>query len=166
MTSEIIERTVDDMVTVTEAQIEAAIFDLLEIEKTVCEGAGAAGLAAIVAHPGIAMGKTATILSGGNIDMMILSSVLQRGLVRTQRLVRLRVELPDVPGAMADLTKVVGELDCNIIDIEHQRAFEGRSVRATVVTLVLSMRGEAQLDAVVNALAEREYEARVESERA
>jgi predicted amino acid-binding ACT domain protein len=92
------------------------------------------------------------ILSGGNIDMMMLSSVLQRGLVRSHRLVRLKVEIPDVPGALADLTRVLAELDSNIVEIEHQRAFAGSSVRSTVVELVLQMRGEEQADQVLAAL--------------
>jgi threonine dehydratase len=103
------------------------------------------------------------VLSGGNIDMMILSSVLQRGLVRTRRLIRLVVEIPDVPGALSELTRVLGELDSNIVEIAHQRAFGGSSVRATVVELTLQMRGEEQVDQVLAALAARGYEARLRS---
>ena len=159
ITGAIIEKLVDDVVAVSESAIETAIFKLLEIEKTVTEGAGAAACAAVLANPDIAVGKTAVILSGGNIDMMILSSVLQRGLVRSHRLVRISVELPDVPGAMAELTRIVGELDSNIVDIGHQRAFESSSVRATRVELVLQMRGEEQIDAVLQSLAAHGYEA-------
>ena len=101
------------------------------------------------------------VLSGGNIDMMILSSILQRGLVRSHRLSRLRVELPDVPGALAGLTRLLGELESNIIDIAHQRAFGGSSVRAAVVELVLQMRGEEQADHVVRVLAQRGFDAQL-----
>lgn len=97
------------------------------------------------------------ILSGGNIDMMVLSSVLQRGLVRSNRLVRMQVEIPDTPGALAALTAIVGELDSNILDIDHQRAFAGSSVRATLVELVLQMRGEEQQENVAAALADAGY---------
>ncbi len=151
---------VDDMMLVSEEQVEQAIFTLLEIEKTVVEGAGAVALAAVYAHRSAFAGRrTVLILSGGNIDMMILSSVLQRGLVRSHRLVRLRVEIPDVPGALAALTGVLAELDSNIIEIEHQRAFAGSSVRSTMVELVLQMRGEEQVDQVLAALAAKGYEA-------
>ena len=99
------------------------------------------------------------ILSGGNVDMMILSSVLQRSLVRSHRLARLDVEIPDLPGALAELTNVLGQLDSNIVDIVHQRTFGGSSVRATVVELVLQMRGEEQAGQVLRALRDRGYEA-------
>ena len=92
--------------------------------------------------PELAARKTAVVLRGGNIDMMLVSSVLQRGLVRSHRLVRLAVELPDVPGSLAALAAILGELDSNIVDIVHQRAFRASSVRASVVELVLEMRGE------------------------
>jgi threonine dehydratase len=156
----LIEACVDDMLLVSEEQVEQAVFSLLEIEKTVVEGAGAAALAALYAHKHEFAGKrTVLVLSGGNIDMMMLSSVLQRGLVRTHRLVRLKVEIPDVPGALADITRVLAELDSNIVEIEHQRAFAGSSVRSTVVELELQMRGEEQVDQVLAALSAQGYEA-------
>ncbi len=164
LTSELIKQHVSDIKLVGEAQVEQAIFDLLEIEKTVVEGAGAAPLALLRAVPDLARDKrTVMILSGGNIDMMILSSVLQRGLVRMNRLVRLSVEIPDTPGALASLTEIVGGLNSNIREIEHNRAFAGSSVRATVVELELEMRGEEQQDNVVRALADAGYLVKVES---
>jgi threonine dehydratase len=160
----LIEAFVDDVLTVTEQDVEQAIFTLLEIEKTLVEGAGAAALAALAANRERFAGRRVVlVLSGGNIDMMILSSVLQRGLVRTRRLIRLAVEIPDVPGALSELTRVLGELDSNIVEIAHQRAFGGSSVRATVVELTLQMRGEEQVDQVLAALAARGYEARLRS---
>lgn len=162
LTLPIIRACVDDIVTVTEESVEQAVFMLLEIEKTVAEGAGAAALAAVISNPTTFAGRrVVTILSGGNIDMMILSSVLQRGLVRTHRLVRLRVEIQDVPGALSDLTEIIGELDSNIIDIQHQRAFGSSSVRATIVELVLQMRGEEQVEQVLGSLAKAGYEAKL-----
>jgi threonine dehydratase len=159
-TMPLIKALVDDMLLVTEEQVEQAVFNLLEIEKTVVEGAGAVALAALDAHRDLFSGRNVVlVLSGGNIDMMILSSVLQRGLVRTRRLVRLKVEIPDVPGALADVTRVLAELDSNIVEIEHQRAFAGSSVRSTVVELVLQLRGEEQVDQLVAALSSRGYEA-------
>ncbi|MEZ5932025.1 MAG: threonine ammonia-lyase [Alphaproteobacteria bacterium] len=163
LTLPLIRQHVDRMLTVSEEQIEQAVFDLLEIEKTLVEGAGAAALAALRAQPALFRGRrVAILLSGGNIDMMILSSILQRGLVRTRRLIRLGVELQDMPGALAELTQVLGELDSNIIDIAHQRAFGGSSVRATQVSLVLQMRGEEQIERVVAALREKGYEVRLD----
>jgi threonine dehydratase len=162
LTLTILKTHVDDMLLVSEEQIEKALFSLLEIEKTVTEGAGAAGLAAIMQHPERFQGqRVGVVLSGGNIDMMILSSILQRGLVRSHRLLRLRVELSDVPGALADITRLLGELDSNIIDISHQRTFGGSSVRAAVVELVLQMRGEEQAEQVLRALNEQGFDAQL-----
>ena len=157
----IIGEHVDQMVTVSEHDIEAAIFKLLEVEKTVTEGAGAASLAAVMVDRSLAVGKTALILTGGNIDMMILSSVLQRGLVRSKRLVRLAVETPDVPGTLAQLTGILGDLDSNIVDVVHQRAFGASSVRATRIEFVLQMRGEEQVEVVIRTLKEAGYDAQL-----
>ena len=162
ITMRIIRRTVDRMVAVSERDIERAIFQLLEIEKTVTEGAGAAALAAVIADPSLAAGKTVVVLTGGNIDMMMLSSVVQRSLVRARRLVRIAVEIPDQPGALGELTRRLGELDSNIVDIVHQRAFGVSTVRATVVELVLQMRGEEQVEAVVGSLRDAGYDVRRE----
>ena len=163
LTMELIRRHVDDVVLVDEEHIERAIFNLLEIEKTVVEGAGAAGLAAVLRHPDRFRGRRVGLpLCGGNVDMMILSSILQRGLVRSHRLVRLRVEIDDIPGALGKLTQLLGELDSNIIEIEHQRAFGGSSVRAVIVNLVLQMRGEEQEDKVLQALRARGLDARLD----
>ena len=155
----LIKEHVDDVLLVSEEQVEQGIFSLLEIEKTVAEGAGAAALAAVVANPDRFAGRRVVlVVSGGNIDMMTLSSVVQRGLVRSHRLVRLKVEIPDVPGALGELTRVLGELDSNIVDIVHQRAFGASSVKATQVELVLQMRGEEQVEQVVAELVSRGYQ--------
>lgn len=155
----LIEELVDEMLVVSEEAVEQAVFTLIEIEKTVVEGAGSVGLAAVMTDPlRFKDQKTALVLSGGNLDMMILASILQRGMVRTGRLVRLQVEIADVPGALAGLTRVLAELDSNILDIIHQRTFGGSSVRATLVELSLQMRGEEQADQVVLGLQERGYE--------
>ncbi len=155
----VIESLVDEMLTVSEEQVEQAVFRLIEIEKTVVEGAGAVGLAAVMADPGAFESQhTTLIVSGGNIDMMILASILQRGMVRTGRFVRLKVEIPDVPGALGELTRLLGDFDSNIIDIAQERTFGGSSVRATLVELSLQMRGEEQVEEVVNGLRKRGYE--------
>ena len=157
----LIRRYADRMVTVTEHDIEGAIFALLEVEKTVVEGAGAAGLAAVMADVSVASGKTVLVLSGGNIDMMVLSSVLQRGLVRHRRLVRMALELPDVPGALATLVGRLAALNSNIVDIVHRRAFDASSARTAVVDLVLQMQGEAQAATVVQSLRQAGYDVRL-----
>ena len=152
---------VDDFFKVSETAVEQSVFTLLEVEKTVAEGAGAAALAALTAHAERFKGqRVAVVVSGGNIDMMILSSLLQRGLVRGGRLVRLVIEIPDLPGALGELTSALGRLDSNIIEIVHQRAFGASSVRATVVELVLQMRGEEQSGQVLEALKAQGYSAR------
>jgi threonine dehydratase len=156
LTGEMIGRYVDDIVLVDEATLERAMFTLLEIEKTVVEGAGAAAFAAVLRdRERFRDRKVGVVLSGGNVDMMILSSILQRGLVRSHRLVRLRVEIEDVPGALGKLTQLLGELDSNIIDIAQQRTFGSSSARAVVVELVLQMRGEEQGEQVLDALQAR-----------
>ena len=99
---------------------------------------------------------------GGNIDLMVLSSILQRGLVRTHRLVRIGVELRDVPGALGDLAARIGGMNCNIIEVTQQRRFRTSSARAVRVGLVLQMRGGEQAEAVLAALAEAGFDARRE----
>jgi threonine dehydratase len=160
LTLAIIERLVDDVVLVSEERLEQAIFTLLEIEKTVVEGAGAAALAAVQNNPARFRGRRiGLVLSGGNIDMMILSSILQRGLVRSHRLVRVRVELSDMPGSLGEVTQLLAALNSNIIDIEHQRVFGGSSARAVVVEFTLQLRGEEQADQVLAALRARGLDA-------
>jgi threonine dehydratase len=151
---------VNDMLLVDEVDIEDAIALLLDVEKTVSEGAGAAGLAAVRRHGARWHGrKVVTVVSGGNVDLDVLSQVIQRHLVRTARLVRLRVELPDVPGALAEIARVLGEMDSNIVEINHQRDFAASSVRSVLVEFVLQMRGEEQAGQVLAALRGRGYAA-------
>lgn len=146
---------------VSESSVEQAVFSLLEIEKTVTEGAGAAGLAAVMDSPERFRGrKVVVVLTGGNVDMMILSSILQRGLVRSHRLAKLQVEIADLPGSLGKLTHAIGELGGNIVELEHHRAFAGSTVRATQIELSLQLRGEAELAAMINALADMGFNAR------
>lgn len=141
ITMAIIDRLVSDIVLVEEADIERGILDLLEIEKTVVEGAGAAGLAAVLADaPRFSGKRVGLILCGGNIDSRLLSAVLMRGLVRSDRLIRLTVSTPDRPGSLATLTKVIADAGGNVVDVGHQRAFSGRSVREAVVDFTIETR--------------------------
>ncbi|MDH3655258.1 MAG: threonine ammonia-lyase [Myxococcales bacterium] len=162
LTMDLIRHNVDDIVLVTEDDIEQAIFVLAEIEKTVVEGAGAAGVAAAMRYKERYQGQNVgTILCGGNIDMMTLSSVLQRGMVRSHRLVRLEVEVPDTPGALGQVTQLLGELHSNIMEISHQRAFDASSARAAIVNMVLQLRGEEEAEQVLEALSAQGFDARL-----
>ncbi len=162
LTLPVIRSKVHDVLLVSESDLERAVLMLLEIEKAVVEGAGAAGLAALLAHPDRFRGKRVMLLlCGGNLDLMVLSSLILRGLVRSHRLVRVRVEVPDLPGSLGEVCQLLGELDSNIIDIQHQRAFSGSSVRATGVDFVLQMRGAEQIEQVLDTLARRGYKARL-----
>ena len=156
----IMRERVNSMLLVDETDIEDAIALLLDVEKTVAEGAGAAALAALRRHGNRWRGKcVVVVVSGGNVDLIDLSSVIQRHLVRSARLVRMRIELPDVPGALAEVARVLGEMDSNIIEINHNRDFAASSVRSVVVEFVLQMRGEEQADQVLTGLRVRGYAA-------
>jgi len=142
LTKSVVERTVDGVVLVDEEEIAEAILLLLEADKTVAEGAGAVGVAALV-HDRIPVGarSLAVIVSGGNIDVNLMSRVIERGLVQTGRTARFLVVLPDVAGALAELTAIVAKQRANVLTIEHDRAFAGVELGQTLVELVLETRG-------------------------
>ena len=124
ITEAIIRERVDDLLLVDEGDIEQAVLMLLEIEKTVVEGAGAAGLAALLKHPDRFAGrKVGLVLCGGNIEPLLLAAIIERGMVRAGRLARLKVGSRDVPGALARITAVVADAGANIDEVHHQRAF-------------------------------------------
>ena len=153
----IIRQLVEEVLVVKEETIERAVVALIEIEKTVAEGAGAAGLAALLEHPQRFAGKRVGILiSGGNIDSRALASVLMRGLVRDGRLVRLRVTMPDVSGSLAKVAAVIAEAGGNIVEIQHQRIFGTSSVRSPEVEFLVETRDRAHTDALVHALEEKD----------
>jgi threonine dehydratase len=153
LTRPLVERLVDDLLLVDESDLEEAVLLLLEVEKSVVEGAGAAALAALLAHRDRFAGRKAgLILSGGNIDMMTLSSIMQRGLVRSGRLVRLRVELRDIPGALAEITREIAEAAGNIVEVQHYRAFTNVPVRSAEVEFVLQTRGVDHASEIVDSL--------------
>ncbi|MGH9120227.1 MAG: threonine ammonia-lyase [Acidimicrobiales bacterium] len=138
LTRRIVAALVDDVVTVSESAIEDGVNLFLEIEKVVSEGAGAAGLAALLEHSDRFAGKkVGVVLTGGNIDSRLLASVILRALVRSGRLSRLRVMVDDRPGTLARLTKVVGDAGGNIIEVIHQRVFADMPIRSTEVELVV-----------------------------
>jgi len=153
LTLAIIREHVDDIVLVSEAALERAILVLLEIEKTVVEGAGAAGLAAVLADLRRFAGrKVGIVLCGGNIDSRLLSAVIVRGLARSGRLIRYAVVVPDSPGSLADVARVIADAGGNVVDVAHQRAFSGRSVREVVVDFTLETRHERHAREIADAL--------------
>ncbi|MFC2991316.1 threonine ammonia-lyase [Halomonas tibetensis] len=159
LTLPIVRERVHDIVLVDEPEIERAILLLLEIEKSVAEGAGAAGLAAVLDDPERYRGrKVGLILCGGNIDMLALASVIQRGLVRTARIVRVRVAIPDIPGALAELTRLLADQRANVIQIAHQRTFTDLSLRATEVEATLETLGGEHTREVIESLRQEGYD--------
>jgi threonine dehydratase len=149
LTLEICRRLVDEVLLVEEETIERAIVALIEIEKTVAEGAGAAGLAALLEHPARFAGKRVGIpVCGGNIDSRLLSAVLMRGLVRDGRLVRLRVRMTDVSGSLAKVAALIGESGGNIVEVQHQRVFGTASVKTPEVEFVVETRDREHTRAI------------------
>jgi threonine dehydratase len=135
-----IERDVREVLVVDELEVERAIVLLIEIEKTVAEGAGAAGLAAVLAHPDRFKGrKVGLVLCGGNIDTRVLSSVLLRGLARDGRLLRLSIDIADKPGALGDLAHRIGTAGGNIVEIEHQRIFTEKSAKSVMIETMVEV---------------------------
>ena len=150
LTSRILKDLANDVVLVPERQLERAVAMLVGIEKTVVEGAGAAGLAAMLADPGRFRGKkVATLLCGGNIDTHLLANVLVRDLVREGRIARLRVAVQDQPGALAAITAKVYEAGANIIEIRHSRIFTALPAKDTVIEVECEARDAQTIDDVV-----------------
>jgi threonine dehydratase len=153
---DIVRKEVEDVLVVAEETIERAIVALIEIEKTVAEGAGAAALAALLEHPQRFAGKRVGIpISGGNIDSRVLASVLMRGLVRDARLVRLRVTMPDVSGSLAKVAQLIADAGGNIVEVQHQRIFGAASVRTPEVEFLVETRDSEHTRSLVRSLEEK-----------
>jgi threonine dehydratase len=151
----LIERRVTDVLVAPERAIEEAIGLLIEAAKTVAEGAGAAGVAALLAHPERFRGKRVGIaITGGNIDARILSNVLLRDLLRDGRLLRLHLQIPDRPGVLADIAGKIGGSGGNIIEVSHQRLFASSSVQAAELEVMVEARDRAHANSIVAALEE------------
>ena len=160
LTEAIIRDKVDDMVLVDEGDIEQAIVMLLEIEKTLVEGAGAAGLAALLKHPErFASKKVGLVLCGGNIDPLLLASIIERGMVRAGRLARIQVNARDVPGNLARITATVADAGANIDEVHHQRAFTLLAAQNVAIELVLQTRGRDHVHQVIAALQSAGFDA-------
>ncbi|MGH7307815.1 MAG: threonine ammonia-lyase [Candidatus Rokuibacteriota bacterium] len=157
-TFELARTLLDDVVTVSEEELANAILLLLEIEKTVVEGAGAAPLAALVNRTlGLAGARVVLVLSGGNIDVTMLSRIIERGLVKDGRLVRLGVLLRDRPGELAGLAALIADERANIVHIEHNRAFSQAAIGNTEVDLTLETSGRPHVERLRKRLAADGY---------
>ncbi|HEV2300968.1 MAG TPA: threonine ammonia-lyase [Stellaceae bacterium] len=153
LTRRIVEALVSEIRLVDEASVEAAVENLIERQKLVVEGAGAVGVAALLAAPERFRGRrVAIVLTGGNIDSRLLASVLMRGLVREGRLVRLRAELPDVPGALSRISGVIGGHGANIVEVHHQRLFHDTSVKRAELDIVVETQNRRHVEALIAAL--------------
>jgi threonine dehydratase len=153
VTRAIIKEMVDDIMLVGESGLEDAVSQLISIEKTVVEGAGAAGLAAIIADPRRFAGrKVGLVLTGGNIDTRLLAGVLQRDLARQGRLCELTLDLPDKPGQLARVSGAIGEAGANIVEVYHNRVFTNLPAKGTELDLVIETRDREHLEATVAAL--------------
>ena len=152
-TSKVIRELVDEIVLVNEAHLETAVSLLLQIEKTVVEGAGAAGLAAVMAHPEkFADKNVGVVLCGGNIDTRLLANVLLRDLARSGRLARLRLTLQDRPGALYKVMRLFNEHNVNIIEIYHQRIFTTLPAKGLITDIECEARDAKQLQGLVDGL--------------
>jgi threonine dehydratase len=149
----LVQKYVDDIVTVEEEEIANAILLLLEREKTLAEGAGAASIAAMLNHKlPLAGKKVAVLVCGGNIDVTLLSRIIERGLVKDGRLVRLRVHLPDYPGALHRLTGLLAEHRANIVETAYDRAYHGVNLGDTAIDITMETRGPSHIAELLAAL--------------
>ena len=154
----LVQKYVDQIVTVDEEEIANAILLLLEREKTMAEGAGAAAIAAMVNHKIEMSGKKiAVLVCGGNIDVTLLSRIIERGLVKDGRLVRLRVHLPDYPGALHRLTGILADHRANIVETSYDRTYYGVNLGETAIDITMETRGPEQIAELLSALSAAGY---------
>jgi len=162
LTSEVVRALVDDIVLVGERDLEHAVAMLLTIEKTVAEGAGAAGLAALLAHPRRFRGRTVgLVLCGGNIDTRLLANVLLRDLARAGRLARLRIRLKDRPGQLFEVARIFDQQQVNILEVYHQRVFTNLPAKGLITDIECETRDRDHLDRLVETLRAAGYDVRM-----
>lgn len=158
LTWPLIQQRVDEILLVDEDDIEQAILMLLEIEKTVVEGAGAVGLAALLRHRARFAGRhVGLVLCGGNIEPLVLAEIIERGMVKSGRLARLRFDVRDVPGTLADVATLLGRLGANIDEVQHQRAFTTLSVERVQIEVVVQTRGLSHIEEILESMASQGY---------
>jgi threonine dehydratase len=154
----LVAKYVDELVTVDEEEIASAILVLLEREKTLAEGAGAAALASLLQKKtSLQMQRTAVLVCGGNIDVTLLSKIIERGLVSDGRWIRIRIHLTDRPGSLHHLTKIIADLRANIVQTAYDRAYYGVSLGDTVIDFTLETRGATHIQEIADALTEGGY---------
>ena len=150
---EVVRQHVTDVLLVDEGDIEQGVVLLLEIEKTVVEGAGAAGLAAVMKFPEHFRGRNVgLVLCGGNIEPLLLADIVQRGMVRAGRLARVKVEARDLPGSLAKITACIAAQNANVEEVHHQRAFTQLTVQQVEIDLVIKTRNAEHIQEIVRAL--------------
>ncbi|WOI53112.1 threonine ammonia-lyase [Parvularcula sp. LCG005] len=153
LTRQVVSQLVDEIVTVEEPNLESALSMLLTIQKTLAEGAGAAGLAAVLAHPSLFRGrKVGSIICGGNIDTRLLSSILMRDLARQRRLARLRIELIDIPGQLTTVSEAISAAGGNVIDISYHRIFNDLPAKSTYIDISVEASDGLQMDRIIDSL--------------
>ncbi|MDX9786040.1 MAG: threonine ammonia-lyase [Desulfobacterales bacterium] len=158
----VIRRLVKDIVLVDEPEIESAVRMLLDLEKTVVEGAAAAAVAALVKTADRLSGRNVgVVLSGGNIDPLVLASIIKRGLVQSGRMVRLHVAVYDVPGALSKVCRCIGDAGANIVEVHHQRSFTSLPLQSADVEFILITRGRDHVDEIMSALSLDGFTARL-----
>lgn len=161
----VISQLVDRIETATEAEIEAAVFDLLSYEKIVAEGAPGAGLAVIEKHAADFKGKkVGLVICGGNIDSRLLSTLILRGLVRDGRITRLTFEIDDTPGQLSDISRIIGEAGANVIEVIHQRMMQSVSLKQAELEIVIEARDKDHVDETVTQLRDAGFKVRADSD--
>lgn len=162
LTFPVVRELVSEVILVGEGDFERGVQLLLTIEKTVAEGAGAAALAAVLAHPDRFRGKrVGCIVTGGNIDPRILASIIMRGLVREGRLVRMHIEIPDQPGVLARITRIIGDSGANIMEVHHQRTFSALPVKSADLDIIMETRDASHVRDLVSKLTAAGFTAQV-----
>jgi threonine dehydratase len=158
ITVPLVERYVDELVVAEEEEIASGILTLLEREKTLAEGAGAAGVAALLHHKTTLRDqKTVALVCGGNIDVSLLARIIQRGLAKDGRLVRLQIHLSDRPGSLHQLTRLLTVHQANIVELHHDRTYYGVNLGDTMIDVTLEARGEEQIQQILHALRQEGY---------
>jgi threonine dehydratase len=158
ITLPLVQRYVDEIVTVDEEEIANAILVLLEKEKTLAEGAGAVAMASLLQHKTSLGGKkTAALVCGGNIDVSLLAKIIERGLAKDGRRLRLRIHLTDRPGALHQLTKIIADLRANIVETQYDRTYYGVNLGDTAIDLSMETRGQEHIRQILAALTAGEY---------
>jgi len=158
VTLPLVERYVDEIVTVDEEEIANAILVLLEKEKTLAEGAGAVAIASLLQHKtSLGRQRTAALVCGGNIDVSLLAKIIERGLAKDGRRLRLRIHLTDRPGALHQLTKIIADLRANIVETEYDRTYYGVNLGDTAIDISMETRGPEHIQEILDALSAAEY---------